>query len=110
MIYVREKARNNSQIEETPVLCPLHISRSDALVGLRCSRRQIGTKPSDVASGPHLHWPNGGQCVHSRRLVPGGHTILYNSLVGTVKKSYLLQISVALYMFGSRLAGGIGQY
>ena len=29
------------------VLCPLHISRSDAPIGLRCSRRQFGTKPSD---------------------------------------------------------------
>ena len=43
------------------------------LIGFRCncSRRQIGTKPSDVASGPriHSHWPNGAQCVHSCRLV-----------------------------------------
>ena len=27
-------------------LCPLHISRPDARIGLRCSRRQFGTKPS----------------------------------------------------------------
>ena len=52
-------------------LCPLHISRTDAPIGLRCSRRQIGTKPSDIASGPHSHWPNGAQCVHSRWLVRG---------------------------------------
>ena len=26
-------------------LCPLHISRSDAPIGLQCSRRQFGTKP-----------------------------------------------------------------
>ena len=83
-------------------LCPLHISRSDAPIGLRCSRRQIGTKPSDVASGPHSHWPNGAQCVHLRRLVPGSRTILYDSLVYMVKESYLLQLSVALYTFGSR--------
>ena len=44
-------------------LCPLHISRSDAPIGLRCSRRQFGTKPSDVASAHHSHWPNGAQCV-----------------------------------------------
>ena len=31
-------------------------------------------------------------------------------LVGTVKESYLLQLSVALYTFGSRSAGGVGQY
>ena len=72
------------------LLCLLHISRSDAPIGLRCSRRQMGTKPSDVTSGPHSHWPNGAQCVHSRRLVPGSRTILYDSLVGTVKESYLL--------------------
>ena len=84
------------------LLCPLHISRSDAPIGLRCSRRKIGTKPSDVASGRHSHWPNGAQCVHSRRLVPGSRTILYDSLVGMVKESYLLQLSVALYTFGSR--------
>ena len=72
-------------------LCPLHISRSDAPIGLRCSRRQFGTKPSDVASAHHSHWPNGAQCVHSRRLVRGSRTILYDSLVGTVKESYLLQ-------------------
>ena len=42
---------------------------ADARFGLRCSRRQIGTKASDVASAPHSHWPNGAQCVHSRRLV-----------------------------------------
>ena len=29
-------------------------------------------------------------------------TILYDSLVGTVKESYLLQLSVALYTFGRR--------
>ena len=86
-------------------LCPLHISRSDAPIGLRCSRRQFGTKPSDVASAHHSHWPNGAQCVQSRRLVRGSRTILYNSLVGTVKESYLLQLSVALYTFGSRSAG-----
>ena len=91
-------------------LCPLHISRSDALIGLRCSRRQIGTKPSDVASAPHSHWPNGAQCVHSRRMVRESHTILYDSLVGTVKESCLLQLSVALYTFGSQSAGGVGQY
>ena len=34
---------------------PLHISRSDAPIGLRCSRRQFGTKPSDVASAHHSH-------------------------------------------------------
>ena len=67
------------------------------------SRRQIGTKPSDVASEPHYsHWPNGSQCVHSRRLVRGCRTILYDSLVGTVEESYLLQLSVVLYTFGSR--------
>ena len=49
--------------------CPLHISRSDAPIGLRCSRRQIGTKPSDVASGPHSHLLGGTQWIHSRRLV-----------------------------------------
>ena len=76
------------------VSCPLHISRSDAPIGLRCSRRQFGTKPSDVASAHHSHWPNGAQCVHSRRLVRGSRTILYDSLVGTVKESYLLQLSV----------------
>ena len=86
-------------------LCPLHIRRSDAPIGLRCSRRQFGTKPSDVASAHHSHWPNGAQCVHSRRLVRGSRTILYNSLVGTVKESYLLQLSVALYTFGSQSAG-----
>ena len=91
-------------------LCPLHISRSDAPIRLRCSRRQFGTKPSDVASAHHSHWPNGAQCVHSRRLVRGSRAILYNSLVGTVKESYLLQLSVALYTFGSRSAGGVGQY
>ena len=36
--------------------------------------------------------------------------MLYESLVGTVKESYLLQLSVALYTFGSRSAGGVGQY
>ena len=41
--------------------------------------------------------------------IPGSCKILYDSLVGTVKESYL-QLSVALYTFGSRLAGGIGQY
>ena len=61
-------------------------------------------KPSDVASGPHSHWPNGTQCVHSHRLVPGSRTMLYDSLVGTVRESYLLQLSVALYTFGSRSA------
>ena len=91
-------------------LCPLHISRSDVPIGLRCSQRQIGTKPSDVASAPHSHWPNGAQCVHSRRLVRGSRTILYDSLVCTVKESYLLQLSVALYTFGSRSTGGVGQY
>ena len=69
-----------------------------------------GTKPSDVASAHHSHWPNGAQCVHSRRLVRESRTILYDSLVGTVKESYLLQLSVALYTFGSRSAGGGGQY
>ena len=68
-----------------------------------------GTKPSDVASAPHSHviacWPNGAQCVHWRRLVRGRRTILYDSLVGTVKESYLLQLSVSLYTFGSRSAG-----
>ena len=92
------------------ILCPLHISRSDAPIGLRCSRRQFGTKSSDVASAHHSHWPNGAQCVHSRRLVRESRTILYDSLVGTVKESYLLQLSVALYTFGSRSAGGVGQY
>ena len=48
--------------------------------------------------------------VHSRRLVRGSRTILYDSLVCTVKESYLLQLSVALYTFGSRSAGGIRQY
>ena len=67
-------------------------------------------KPSDVASAPHSHWPNGVQCVYSRWLVRGSRTILYDSLVGTVKGSYLLQLSVALYTFGSRSAGGVGQY
>ena len=67
-------------------------------------------KPSDVASAHHSHWPNGAQCVHSRRLVRGSRTILYDSLVGTVKESYLLQLSAALYTFGSRSAGGVGQY
>ena len=90
--------------------CPLHISRSDAPIGLRCSRRQFGTKPPDVASAHHSHWPNGAQCVHLRRLVRESRTILYDSLVGTVKESYLLQLSVALYTFGSRSAGGVGQY
>ena len=46
----------------------------------------------------------------TRRLVRGSRTILYDSLVGTVKESYLLQLSVALYTFGSRSAGGVGQY
>ena len=41
------------------LLCPLYISRSNALIGLRYSWRQIGTKPSDVASAPHSHWRNG---------------------------------------------------
>ena len=41
-------------------------------------------------------------CVHSHRLVRGSRTILYDSLVGMVKESYLLQLSVALYTFGSR--------
>ena len=44
-------------------LCPLHISRSDGLIGLRHSRRQIGTAMwhiSDVASGRHSHLQNGG--------------------------------------------------
>ena len=63
---------------------------------------------SDVVGGKsgrnHPHWPNGAQCVHSRRLVPGSRTILYDSLVGTVKESYLLQLTVALYTFGSRSA------
>ena len=58
--------------------CPLHISRSDAPIGLRCNRRQIGTKP-DVASGPHSHWPNGVRTFMS---------------VDTVKESYLLQLPV----------------
>ena len=49
----------------TRILCPLHISRSDAPIGLRCSRRQIGRKPSDVTSAPNSHWPSGTQCVHS---------------------------------------------
>ena len=103
-------AYKQKQLQACSLLCPLHISRSDAPIGLRCSRRQTGTKPSDVASGPHSHWPNGAQCVHSRRLVPWSRTILYDSLVGTVKESYLLQLSVVLYMFGSRPAGGVGQY
>ena len=42
----------------------LHINQSDAL-----TRRQSGTMPSDIASGPHSHLPNGAQCVHSRQLV-----------------------------------------
>ena len=75
-----------------PVSCLLHSRWSDAPICLRCSQRQVGTKPSDVASGPHSHWPNGAQCVHLHRLVPGSHTILYDSLVGTVKESYLLQL------------------
>ena len=33
-------------------LCPHHISRSDTPIGLQCSRRQIGTELSDVASTP----------------------------------------------------------
>ena len=70
------------------LLCPLHISRSDAPIGLRCSRRQFGTKPSDVASAHHSHWPNGAQCVHSRRLVRESRTILYDSLVGTMKEGW----------------------
>ena len=34
--------------------CPLHISRRPDWRGLRCSRRQIGTEPSAVVSGPHI--------------------------------------------------------
>ena len=97
--------RNFFPIGTNSLLCPLHISRSDAPIGLRCSRRQFGTKPSDVASAHHSHWPNSAQCVHSRRLVRGSRTILYDSLVGMVKESYLVQLSVALYTFGSRSAG-----
>ena len=74
------------------------------------SRRPIGPKPSDVASVPHSHWPNGAQCVPSHRLVRESCTISYDSMVDTVKESYLLQLSVALYMSGSRSAGGVGQY
>ena len=84
-------------LNHDPGYCPLHISRSDAPIGLRCSRRQIGTKPSDVASAPHSHCPNSAQCVHSRRLVRGCHTILYDSLACAVTESFLLQFSVALY-------------
>ena len=79
---------------------PLHISRSNAPIGLRCSQRQIGTKPSDVVPGPHSHWLNGAQYVHSRRLVWWRSLIYYSSLWKTV----------ALYMFGSWSAGGIGLY
>ena len=57
-----------------PIQCPLHVSRSNAPIGLRCSRGQIRTKPSDVAPAPHSRWPNGAQCVHSRRLVRGSCT------------------------------------
>ena len=46
-----------------------------------------------------------GYIRYSRLLVRGSRTILYDSLVGTVKDSYLLQLSFALYTFGSRLAG-----
>ena len=67
-----------------------------------CSRRQIGTKPSDVASAPHSH--NGRMARNVRTfasVVRGSRTILYDSLVGTVKESYLLQRSVALLVSGS---------
>ena len=70
--------------------CTTKLPKSYAPICLRCSQRQIGTKPSDVALGPHSHWPNGAQCVHSCRLVPGSRTILYNSLVGTVKDYFLI--------------------
>ena len=66
------------------LLCLLHISRSDAPIGLRCSRRQIGTKPSKVASGPYSHWPNGAQCVHLHRLVRWAYG------ERTVKESYFI--------------------
>ena len=46
-----------------PCPCPLHISRSDVPIGLRCSRRQIGTKLTDVACASA---PQGVQWVHSR--------------------------------------------
>ena len=58
-----QSAECQSHAHTTHTLCPLHISRSDAPIGLRCSRRQFGTKPSDVASAHHSHWPNGAQCV-----------------------------------------------
>ena len=49
---------------------PLHILADPTpWLAPRCSRRQIGTAPCDVASGPHSHWANGAQCVLSRRLV-----------------------------------------
>ena len=72
--------------------CPLHVSRSDTPIGLRCSQRQIWTKPSDVTSRSHSHWPNGVQCVHSRRLVRWRNLVYYNSLWKTV----------ALYTFSSQ--------
>ena len=61
------------------MLCPLHISRSDAPIGLRCSRRQIGTKPSNVASAPHSHWPNGAQYA-MRTFASVGTRKLYNTV------------------------------
>ena len=67
--YLMPAGSISSEASKVTGLCPLHISRSDAPIGLRCSRRQFGTKPSDVASAHHSHWPNGAQCVHSCRLV-----------------------------------------
>ena len=67
-----------------PASCSLLISRSVAPIGLRCSRRQIRTKPLGVAPWPHSHWPNSAQCVHSCRLVGWRSLNYYNSLGKTV--------------------------
>ena len=73
---------------------------------IRCSRRQIGTKPSDTGTAFTLaEW-------HAKRTFASVARLYeewYYSLVGTVNESYLLQLSVALYTFGcSRSARSAG--
>ena len=87
-------------------LCPLHISRSNTpigpdVVGGKSGRNHPTSRRDPIHIGRMAR--NAYICV-DWYMVPGSSTILYDSLVGTVKESYLLQISVALYTFGSRSA------
>ena len=68
--------------KDTAPSCLLHISRSDAPIGLRHSRRRIGIKPCNAF--PTSRWDP----IHICQTV----AMRTFTSVGTVKESYILQL------------------